>query len=74
MKKINETIFLCIFTVCFWGAFYPNMSLTKDVYKMYYEDNNKEFIIEDEVIAPSQMKKGNIRVKSKLWEYIQEVF
>ena len=73
--KLKEYLLLLFVTVSFWSLFYPNFSFTSDVCKIYRVDEqlvDTEVDFEDEKITIEDLKKGNVKVKSRVWEWIQK--
>lgn len=86
MRKIYEAALILIGTLGWWGFVYPDMCLTEDVYEQEYEEeqlmNSKQAsaraemssadAAEDAKTEQSGWKIGNIRIKSRLVEYLYQ--
>lgn len=74
MKRLSEIIVLSILTIAWWGTFYPDLSLSKDICKIVYENaqENEDFL--NEKISIFSAKPGQVRVKSHILEYLKDAF
>lgn len=74
MKRVAEIFILSIITIAWWGTFYPNLSLSRDICKVVYEDSwdREEYNTGD--INIFNAKPGQVRVKSRIVEYLQGAF
>ena len=86
MRKIYEAALILIGTLGWWGFVYPDMCLTEDVYEQEYEEeqlmNSKQAsaraemssadAAEDAKTEQLGWKIGNIRIKSRLVEYLYQ--
>lgn len=82
MKKIWETGIILFAVMGFWGMIYPDLCFTQDVCRTVYEDTYGE--AEENIAESGQEEKdmftkiceadaGQIRVKSKLFDYFSDV-
>ena len=66
MKKIKETIIITLMSVMFWGILYPQFSITEDTYLCL---ENREKNPEEDFLSMLKAQKGEVIIKSKLWEW-----
>lgn len=72
MKLKIETGLLICAMLGFWGMLYPDLCFTEDICSVVYqtEDGSEEMPEEDLFLAISSAAPGQIRVKSRLLEFI----
>lgn len=82
-KRLEMRVILCMCAAMgWWGMLYPQLSMTKDTYKIIYEDETVQESVEEEEwdfdsdIFEKIMKAedGKVRVRSKLWMLIEALF
>ncbi|MBR3606078.1 MAG: hypothetical protein IKL51_00655 [Lachnospiraceae bacterium] len=69
MKELKETILITMMSMMFWGILYPQFSLTENSYLCL---ENRERNPEQDFFQILGAKKGELVVKSKLWEWLEE--
>lgn len=88
MRKLYETAVILIATLGWWGFVYPDMCLTQDVYEKEQEDQEEVHKLEKKPVKDgihgedeseedtdakdSGWKIGNIRIKSRILEYVYQ--
>ncbi|HKM03940.1 MAG TPA: hypothetical protein VJZ04_05010 [Lachnospiraceae bacterium] len=74
MKRAKEIIVLSIFTIAWWGTFYPDLSLSKDICRVVYVDEVKDNRFMSKEINIFSAKSGQIKVKSRIFEFLKDAF
>lgn len=78
VQQIVRCWILIVYTVSFWGLFYPNFALTRDIctrqpgFSEWSEEEQEEWMEDGtDHVTMQDLRDGDVRYRSRILEWIQ---